>query len=102
MTTGSVRNVGSAVTESQSIATSSTRTAIGEKETWVTIASTSTAWVNDGALTGCSNWSPATSTITLGQSFTQTATDCKQPQTLSRQDREQETTTLAPLKSPIS
>jgi hypothetical protein len=95
MTTGSVRNVGAAVTESQSITASSTRAATGAKETWVAISSTSTAWVNDGALTGCSNWSPATSTVPANQAFTQTATDCKQPQTSIRQDREQETTTLA-------
>jgi hypothetical protein len=94
-TTGSFRNVGAVVTESQNLVTSSTRLAKGAKETWVAIASTSTAWVNNGALTGCSNWSPEPSTVNANQAFTQTATDCKQPQTSTRQDREQETTTLA-------
>jgi hypothetical protein len=89
-----IRNKGTSVTESQSITASSTRTATGTKETWVATTSTYTTWINNGVLTSCSNWSPATSTITLGQSFTQTATDCQQPQTRSRQDREQETTTL--------
>ncbi|MDV8121991.1 hypothetical protein R4K50_28000, partial [Pseudomonas aeruginosa] len=56
---------------------------------------TYTAWVNSGSITACTNWSPAPSTVTVGQSFTQTATDCKQNQTRSRQDREQETTTKA-------
>jgi hypothetical protein len=94
-TTGAFRNVGAVVTESKNLVASSTRLAKGSKETWVAIASTSTAWVNNGALTGCSNWSPATSTVPANQGFTQTATDCKQPQTSTRQDREQETTTLA-------
>lgn len=94
-TTGAFRNVGAVVTESKNLVASSTRLAKGAKETWVAIASTSTAWVNNGALTGCSNWSPATSTVPANQGFTQTATDCKQPQTRTRQDREQETTTLA-------
>jgi hypothetical protein len=94
-TTGAFRHVGAVVTESKNLVASSTRLAKGAKETWVAIASTSTAWVNNGALTGCSNWSPATSTVPANQGFTQTATDCKQPQTSTRQDREQETTTLA-------
>jgi hypothetical protein len=93
-TTGTIRNVGVVVTESQSITASSTRSATGTKETWVATTSTYTNWTNNGALTSCSNWTPATSTVAVGQSFTQTATDCQQPQTRSRQDREQESTTL--------
>ena len=89
------RNKGVAVTENQNIVASSTRSSTGTKETWAATTATYTTWTNNGALTSCSNWSPATSTVTVGQTFTQTATDCQQPQTRSRQDREQETTTLA-------
>lgn len=94
-TTGAFRNVGSAVTESQSITASSTRTSTGTKETWVATTPTSTDWINSGAVTGCSNWSPEPSTFVAGTSFPQTATDCSQSQTRSTQNREQETTTGA-------
>ncbi|MEK2609062.1 hypothetical protein WLF18_08095 [Pseudomonas shirazensis] len=94
-TTKAIRNVGSPVGESQTITVSSTRIATGTKEAWVTTTPTYTAWVNSGAVTSCTNWSPAPSTVTVGQSFTQTATDCKQGQTRSKQNREQETTTKA-------
>lgn len=73
----------------------STQNAIGTKETWVATTPTYTAWVNSGVVSSCSNWSPATSTVNSGQTFTQTATDCKQDQTRTRQDKEQETTTGA-------
>jgi hypothetical protein len=94
-TTGAVRNIGSAVTENQTITVSSTQAAVGTKETWSATTSTYTAWVNNGSVTSCSNWTPAPATVTIGQAFTQTATDCQQAQTRSRQDREQETTTGA-------
>lgn len=94
-TTKAIRNKGSAVTETQTIAASSTRSAVGSKETWVAITSTYTAWANSGAVTSCSNWSPSPSTVASGQSFTQKATNCSQAQTRTRQDREQETTTEA-------
>ncbi len=45
-------------------------------------------WVNIGNIYDCSNWSPSSSTITTGQSFLQTATDCKQDQTRTVQKRE--------------
>ena len=51
-------------------------------------------WVNNGAVYGCSNWAPDPSTQTIDVTFDQTATDCKQDQTTTKQDREQETTTL--------
>jgi hypothetical protein len=92
--TGTIRNVGLVITESQSITASSTRSATGTKETWIATTPTYTIWTNNGAVTSCTNWAPAPSTVTVGQSFTQTATDCQQPQTRSRQDREQESTTL--------
>ncbi|AXH59592.1 hypothetical protein [Pseudomonas amygdali] len=94
-TTKAIRNKGAAVTETQTIKASSTRSATGTKETWVATTSTYTAWANNGAVNSCLNWSPATSTVTINTAFTQTATDCKQPQNRTRQDREQETTTKA-------
>jgi len=94
-TTGAVRNKGSAITETQTIAASSTRSATGTKETWVATTPIYSAWANSGAVTSCSNWSPDPSTVSAGQSFTQTATNCSQAQTRTRQDREQETTTKA-------
>jgi hypothetical protein len=89
------RNSGSLVTENQTLSNqTSTRNAVGTKETWVATTPVYTSWVNSGGIYGCSNWSPATSTVTSGQTFTQTATDCEQDQTRTRQNREQETTTL--------
>lgn len=52
-------------------------------------------WVNVNDIYGCSNWTPATSTQPIGVIFQQTADDCKQDQTTTKQDREKETTTLA-------
>ncbi|NHC12162.1 hypothetical protein G6551_18100, partial [Pseudomonas stutzeri] len=77
-TTGEIRNTGTPVTETQTITVSSTRIATGTKETWVATTPTYTTWANVGGVYGCTNWSPATSTVTIGQSFTQTATDCEQ------------------------
>ena len=93
-TTLEYRNVGLPIIENQTITTSDTREEIGTLENWISIAPSYTNWVNSSAIYGCSNWSPATSTINSGQSFTQTATDCEQDQTRNRQNREQETTTL--------
>lgn len=92
---GTVRDKGLPYTNTKSIQTSDTRLAVGTLETWNAIFSDYTVWANSGTLNSCSNWSPATTTVPTGQSFTQTATDCKQPQTRTKQDREQETTTLA-------
>ncbi|MEG0870288.1 MAG: hypothetical protein RSG77_25070, partial [Hafnia sp.] len=74
---------------------SNTQTAVGIKETWVAIAPTYTAWTNTNALYGCAAWTPAPSTKTATATFAQTASDCETDQTRNRQDREQETTTLA-------
>lgn len=64
-------------------------------ENWVPFESIYTGWINRGSLIGCSNWSPEPSTVEIGETFTQTATDCEQQQIRTRQDREQETTTKA-------
>ena len=63
-------------------------------QNWVATTPTYTAWVNSGALYGCT-WTPDPSTVNSGVSFTQNATNCSQNQTRNRQNREQETTTLA-------
>lgn len=93
--TGSVRNKGNVYTESQFVSANNSREAIGTLESWISISPTYTEWTNTGAITGCNNWSPETSTVKSGDPFDQTATDCKQEQTRSRQNHEQETTTKA-------
>lgn len=64
-------------------------------ENWQPAEPLYSEWVNVGSVSGCSNWTPAASTILKDEAFNQTATDCNQYQTRIRQDREQETTTLA-------
>lgn len=61
---------------------------------WVVADPVYTGWVNEGSLYDC-NWTPATSTVLAGSSFTQTATSCKQDKVRTRQNREQESETLA-------
>jgi hypothetical protein len=85
----------SSVNQSQSITASSSRTATGTKETWVAATPTYTAWTNTNALYGCAAWTPTGSSKTVTGTFTQTAADCETDQTRNRQDREQESTTLA-------
>lgn len=64
-------------------------------ENWQPAEPIYSEWVNVGNVSGCSNWTPAASTILKDEAFNQTATDCNQYQTRTRQNREQETTTLA-------
>lgn len=47
-------------------------------------------WVKTGVITGCTNWSPATSTRNQGEVFTQNATDCKQNEISTLQEREKD------------
>lgn len=51
-------------------------------------------WINVGGIYGCSNWAPAPTSMLKDEPYNQTATDCKQDQSRTIQDREQETTTL--------
>ena len=92
---GIIQNKGLPYVENRTIQASSTRTSIGTKETWVAAAPTYTSWVNTNTLYGCTNWTPAGSTRTSTATFTQTATNCSTDQYRTKQDREQETTTLA-------
>ena len=64
-------------------------------ENWIATAPFFSEWVNSGVPSGCTNWSPDPSTKSIGESFTQTATNCEQQQIRTRQEQEQETTTLA-------
>lgn len=88
------RNVGSLVNESQVIAASSSRQSVGSKETWIAATPVYSLWSNSSSVYGCTNWSPDPSTVNSGVTFTQNATDCKIDQTRTRQNREQESTTL--------
>lgn len=56
-------------------------------ENWIVYESLYSDWINNGDTYGCT-WTPDQSTLYLGQSFTQTATDCKQQQTRTVQYRE--------------
>ncbi len=62
-------------------------------ENWQPAEPLYSEWVtaNDN---GCYNWAPVASTMLKDEPFNQTTTDCSHYQTRTRQDREQETTTL--------
>ena len=94
-TTLAYRNVGEPVILEQIVSAHSSRKAIGTKENWQPAEPIYSEWVNVGDVSGCSNWAPDASTMLKDEAFNQTATDCKQTQSRTRQDREQETTTLA-------
>lgn len=93
--TSMIRDIGDPVTENQIIIVSNTRNSIGALENWILTNPIYTEWVVDGEPFNCTNWSPDKNTVAIGQSFTQTATDCEQKQIRTRQNIEQETTTLA-------
>ena len=64
-------------------------------ENWQPAEPLYSEWVNVGNVSGCSNWTPDSSTMLKDETFNQTAKDCIQHQTRTIQNREQETTTLA-------
>lgn len=64
-------------------------------ENWQPAEPLYSEWVDIGNVSGCSNWTPDASTMLKDETFNQTAKDCIQYQTRTRQNREQETTTLA-------
>ena len=66
-----------------------------KKGKWIKTTPTISEWVNVGEATGCSAWSPATNTVAAGISFEQTASNCKQSQSRTVQNREQNDYTLA-------
>lgn len=63
-------------------------------ENWQPHTPEYSVWVDNGPVSGCTNWAPATSTVLLGQVFTQTATDCNQEQTRTKQETEMDLVTL--------
>jgi hypothetical protein len=63
-------------------------------ENWVTIDPLYSDWSNSGSPYGCTNWTPDPTSVAIGVTFEQTATDCQQDQTRTRQEREQESTSL--------
>lgn len=89
------RNIGEPSIESKSVAVHSTRKVTGTKENWQPAEPLYSEWVDFGNVYGCSNWTPDASTMLKDETFNQTAKDCIQYQTRTRQNREQETTTLA-------
>ena len=91
---GSYKNIGVPQLETRIEDVLQSRNSNGLLESWVSIGSLYGEWTNSGALYDCTNWTPNPNTVNNGVSFTQNATDCKQDQTRTRQDREQETTTL--------
>ncbi len=95
ITTLVYRNIGPEIEETNVLLGQvNTRTAVGTLETWISAEPLYSEWINSGTLYDCNNWSPDPSTVNYGVSFTQTATDCKQNQTRTRQNREQESVTL--------
>lgn len=60
---------------------------------WEKFSSLYTAWVNSGTPYNCNNWTPLAATITEGQTFEQSSTECNQKQTRNAQDREKNKTT---------
>jgi hypothetical protein len=83
------------VVEPQTISVSSTRTAIGTKETWVAATPIYGNYTVTNNLYNCTNWTPTGASKTVSGTFTQTATNCATDRTRTVQNREQETTTLA-------
>lgn len=62
-------------------------------ENWQPAVAIYSNWANTGVPYDC-NWTPDSSTILIGDSINQTATSCKQDQNRTKQDQEQEATTL--------
>lgn len=84
----------SASVMAENIIRASVPVAYKPNENWAPIEPTFTDWANLGSPQNCTDWSPLPSFISEGVSFTQTATDCQQEQTRTRQEREQEATSL--------
>lgn len=63
-------------------------------ENWQPAEPIYSEWTNKGDIYGC-NWTPAASLVLRDEPFNQSETDCKQDQTRTKQDREQEIATLA-------
>lgn len=61
---------------------------------WIPADPIMSSWTNIGTVKDCTNWTPDPSTVDTGVDFIQNATDCKQDQTRTIQNREQNDITL--------
>jgi hypothetical protein len=82
-------------TETKNVATSSTRSAVGTYQNWVSSSSSYSSWSNSSSVYGCSSWSPDPGTVTYGQVFTQSGSGCVVNQTRTRTDYQYDTVTGA-------
>jgi hypothetical protein len=74
---------------------SNTQSATGVKETWVATSPTYTSWVNTSGVYNCQTWAPLPSAMLATGTYTQNSSNCSLNQSRNKQNREQETTTLA-------
>ncbi len=65
--------------EAQTIIETETQGAIGTMNYVSSTSTNNSSWTNSGSLHSCTSWTPSTSTVNSGQSFTQTRV-CKQSQ----------------------
>lgn len=83
-------------TETQTLTgQTSKQNAIGTKETWVATSPTYTAWVNTSGVYNCQTWAPLPTAMLATGTYTQNSSNCSLNQSRNKQNREQETTTLA-------
>ena len=75
-----------------------------KKGKWVKASPAISDWADVGSPTGCSDWTPDPSTVALGTTFEQTASECEQEQSRTVQNREQNDYTLVfrPIGTPIN
>jgi hypothetical protein len=75
-----------------------------KKGKWIKASPEISAWADVGSPSGCSGWTPDPSTMAIGITFDQTASDCEQEQSRTVQNREQNNYTLAfrPIGNPIN
>lgn len=64
------------------------------KGIWKKTTPTISSWINVGEATGCSDWTPAVDTVATGIVFEQNSSNCKQEQSRTVQNREQNSKTL--------
>lgn len=90
---GVYRDEGVPITETRTLSVVEKNNSIGTLEIWSLTEPNYTEWMNNGDIYDCSNWSPSPDTINIGQTFNQTATNCKQKQNRNMQNIEIEEST---------
>jgi hypothetical protein len=89
-TSHAYRDVGVATVETKTLTgQSGSKSSVGTLVKWIPASPTVSAWVNSGAPTGCTDWTPDASTVDVNVVFTQNATNCNQLQSRTVQNREQ-------------